>query len=180
MGRDAYVVDGGVLEEVDRFCYLGEMFGYQQSAKRAVRTRIAAAWQKLRMLASLLVNQRIPLVARTRIYCACIRPVLLYGSETWPLTKQLEMLIRSCDCRMLRSMARIRWEDMLSNEEVEQRCEVENVLKKLRRQRLRWYGHVRRREDSHILKRAMDIEVDRIIENPVDRRRHGSNLLRNI
>ena len=158
-GSEGLVVNGGVLEEVDKFCYLGEMLESLQGAERAVRTRIATAWQKWREIASLLMNDKIPLAARTKIYQACIRPVMLYGSETWPLTKQLERLLRSCDCRMLRYMARIRWEDRLSNEEVEKRCKVENILNKLKRQRLRWYGHVRRREESHILRRAMDMDV---------------------
>lgn len=30
------------------------------------------------------------------------------------------------------------------------RCDVEDVLSVLRRQRLRWYGHVKRREDGHV------------------------------
>lgn len=30
------------------------------------------------------------------------------------------------------------------------RCGVEDVLSVLRRQRLRWYGHVKRRKDGHV------------------------------
>jgi hypothetical protein len=98
--REGLEVNGGVLEEVDSFCYLGDMLGCEQGAERAVRTRISSAWNKWREIASLLVNQRIPLAVR-----GCIRPVLLYRVETWMLTKQMEELLEKCDDRMLRYMA---------------------------------------------------------------------------
>ncbi|MPC36995.1 hypothetical protein E2C01_030468 [Portunus trituberculatus] len=37
-------VNGGVLEEVQQFCYLGDMLDYEADAGTAVRTRVAAAW----------------------------------------------------------------------------------------------------------------------------------------
>ena len=57
-------------------------------------------------------------------------------------------------------MAYVRWEDRVSNDEVRRRCGVENIIDVLRRSRLRWYGHVKRREDDHILRRALDMDVD--------------------
>ena len=66
-----------------------------------VRARVAAVWKKWREIASLLVNRKIPLECRTKIYGACIRPVILYGVESWALTKKLKELIYRCDCRML-------------------------------------------------------------------------------
>ena len=50
----------------------------------------------------------------TKIYGACIRPVILYGAESWALTKKLKELIYRCDCRMLRYMAGVKWEEGLS------------------------------------------------------------------
>ena len=55
-------------------------------AESAVRARIATDWKKWRETAGLLVNGSIPMKNRTRTYQACIRPVLLYGGETWPIT----------------------------------------------------------------------------------------------
>ena len=38
--------------------------------------------------------------------------------ETWALTESREGLLASCDYRMLRYMARVRWQDRIANEEV--------------------------------------------------------------
>ena len=69
--------------------------------------------------------------------------------------KRLERLLRSCDLRMLRYMSKIRWEDQISNEEVLNKCELEKISSVLRKQRLRWFEHVKRREENFILRRAI-------------------------
>ena len=77
-----------------------------------------------------------------------MRPALLYAAETWVLTRKLESLLVRCDHRMLRCMAKVRWQDRVSSEGV-QRCGVEDLEDRLRRARLRWFGHVKRREEGH-------------------------------
>ena len=153
-------VDGGNLEIVDQFCYLGEMMACEGGAGEAARIRIAAAWNKWREISSLLVNKTIPLRNRAGIYCACVRPVMLYGAETWATTKVIEKKISSSDQRMLRHMAHVKWEDRVPSEEVRRRCGVKNIVDIMRRSRLRWYGHVKRREEDHVLRRALEMEVE--------------------
>ncbi len=57
-------------------------------------------------------------------------------------------------------MAHVRWEDRVTSEEVRKRCGVKDIIEVLKRSRLRWYGHVRRREEDHILRRAAEMEVE--------------------
>ena len=37
---------------------------------------------------------------------------------------------------------------------------MENIEHRLRKTRLRWFGHVNRRDENSILKRAMELEVE--------------------
>ena len=121
-------------------------------AECAVRARIANVWRNWRELARLLVNQGIPLANRAQVLQAWVRPVLLYGAEIWALTKQLEILVRSCDARILRYMTNTRGEDQAPNNEVGRRCALESLVVVLKRARLRWLGHVVRRDEGHIVK----------------------------
>ena len=59
-------------------------------------------------------------------------------------------------------MSRIRWQDRITkiNEEVRRRCGVENLEHRLRKMRLRWFGHVKRRDGNSILRRALELEVE--------------------
>ena len=94
------------------------------------------------------------------IYCACVRPVLLYGAETWATTKAIEKKICSCDQWMLRHMAHVQWEDRVITEKVRRRCGVKDIMDVLKRNRLRWYGHVTRRDNDHVLSKATEMEVE--------------------
>ena len=94
-----------------------------------------------------------------KVYCACVRPALLYAAETQALIERLEELVTSCDHRMLRYMSRVRWQDRITNEEVRRTCGVENLEHRLRKLRLRWFGHVKCRNENSILRRMMVLEV---------------------
>ena len=69
---------------------------------RAVRARVSAAWEEWRIMASLLTDKRILLRTRRSVYKNCIRSVMLYGSDTWAMTKKDEDIMTKCDRRMLR------------------------------------------------------------------------------
>ncbi len=125
------------VKVVDSFCYFGDVIRCEGGAEAAVRGRIACAWKSWRELASLLVNQNIPLSSRAQVYRVCVRLVLLYGAETWGTTKQLEALLIWCDVRMLRYLIGIRWQ--VSNEEVVRRRGLEGLEELLCKTRLRWF-----------------------------------------
>ena len=78
------------MEIVDSFHYLGNVISCGGGVESVVRDRISGAWSKWRELASLLVNHSIPLEERAKVYCACVRPALVYAAETWALTERLE------------------------------------------------------------------------------------------
>ena len=128
------------LKIVDSFRYLGDCISCGGGVKSAVRDRISCAWSKWREL-------------------ACVRLALLYAAETWALKKRLEGLLASCDHRMLRHMSRVRWQGKITNKEIRRRSGVENFENVLRKTRLRWFGHVKHRDENSIVKRAMEVEV---------------------
>ena len=146
--------------KIDSFCYPGDVVSCGGGVESAIRDRISCVWSKWRESASLLVNHSIPLEERVKVYCACVRPALLYAVKTWALTERLGAMLGSCDHRMLRYMSRVRLQDMISNEEVKRRCGVENLEHRLRKMRLRWFGHVKCRDENSILRRAMELQVE--------------------
>ena len=49
---------------------------------------------------------------------------------------------------------------MITNEEVGRRYGVKNLEQRLRKMRLRWFGHVKRRDGNSILRRTIELEVE--------------------
>ena len=146
-------------------------------AERTVRNGIACAWSKWREVSNLLTNREIPLCHRAKVYEACIRSVMLYGSENWALSKKLEEVILRSDHRRLRYMAGISLHDSVASEEVLRRCGLCDVLKALNKGRMRLFGHVLRRNEDESLAKVGMVQAQ---EEPheVDLRRPGGSVWR--
>ena len=72
---------------------------------------------------------------------------LLYGAETWTLTKKMMTRLTSFEIWTYRRMFKISWKDRVTNEEVLRRmgnnAEVVDIIKS---RKLRYYGHNRRHD----------------------------------
>ena len=122
------------------------MLDCEAGVERSVRARVAAAWGRWRKVSSLVVNRSIDLKTRGRVVEACVRSALLYGTETWALTDRLMDVLQRCDCKMLKYMAGVKWQDGKSSIDVRDVCGMEDLFVKMRQRRLRFLGHVRSEE----------------------------------
>ena len=65
-----------VLEEVEKFCYLGDMISCYGGAPEAMSSRIGSARKKFRELSGWLVRKEgLSLKQRGKIYQCCVKPV---------------------------------------------------------------------------------------------------------
>jgi hypothetical protein len=99
-------------------------------------------------------------VKKRKIYKTIIRPVVLYGSECWATKVRDERRQHVTKMRMLRWMCGVTRMGRIRNEYIRGRLKLEPVTEKMRSKRLAWYGHVMRRDESHITKRVMSMNVD--------------------
>ncbi|XP_075976494.1 uncharacterized protein LOC142976812 [Anticarsia gemmatalis] len=63
------------------------------------------------------------------------------------------------EMRMLRWMCGVTRVDRIRNEYIRGSLKVAAVTEKLESRRLSWYGHVMRREESHVTRRVMNMNV---------------------
>jgi len=59
----------------------------------------------------------------------------------------------------MRYMARVRWQDRISSEEVAKRCSFKMIQDKLRQKRLQWFGHVRKETEGGVFRLVEEMEV---------------------
>ena len=84
-----------VLEEVEKFCYLGNVISYYGGASEAVSARIGSVGKKFGELSGVFVGkQGLSLKQQWKIYQCCVRPVSLYCCEIWELTVADEARLR--------------------------------------------------------------------------------------
>ena len=64
---------------------------------------------------------------KIKIYKTVLRPVLLYGSETWAHKKDEERLLEKTEMRMLRRIPKISLSERLRNEEIRAKAGVIDI-----------------------------------------------------
>ena len=84
-----------------------------------------------------------------------VRPDLLYGAETWATTRGQEARLEVNEMRMLRRMCG----DKIRNEHIRGTTIVVQASKKITEKQLKWYGHVRRMKEEHIVRRMLNVDI---------------------
>ena len=153
--REDLEVDGMRYEVVTNFCYLGDVLDEGGGCAVAVSRRIRAGWSKFRELSGVVLAKDIPNHLKGFVYKTYIRPVAIYGCESWPMRAEEEKRLQRMERKMLRWMVR----EEMEEDEFRRRLGVEDVAIAMRRNRLRWFGHVERREDTSWLKKVRQVEV---------------------
>ena len=117
--------------------------------------------QKFKDLAPILTARKVSTKLRGRVYASGVRSCLLYGAETWAMTQELERRLERTEMRMLRWMdGKAKGEMRTSNKEVLERFGVEPVKIVMTTNRLRWFGHVERKEEGDWVRKCLSMEVD--------------------
>ena len=152
--------DGMSIEEVGSFSYLGDTIGKQGGAGEAVTARVRSGWKKFKELAPFLTDKYTSMTVRGQVYDACVRSAMLYGSETWPVKVEDENKIQRNDRKMIRWICGVKISDRLASAELIKKLGIEDIKVLLRRRRLRWAGHVERKDGSDWVKKCVDFNVD--------------------
>ena len=100
------------------------------------------------------------LVTKINVYCAVVLPTLLYGCEAWTPYRRHIRRLDQFHMRCLRCIANIKWQDMIPNTEVLQRCAQAGIEQDIKRAQLHWSGHLVRMADDRIPKDVFYGELD--------------------
>ena len=138
------VIGDDSLESVDSFCYLGDTISAGGGVGGSSVARIRSGWKKFRELLPLLASRVFSLKMKGRVFEACVRSVVLYGSETWAVKEEDLTRLHRNDLRMVRRMCGVTLKDRKSSEELLDRLGLCNIRDCVQSRRLRWFGHLGR------------------------------------
>ena len=136
------------------------MLSVDADADAALEARIRNSWNKFRQLVPLITNKDVSLIIRGRLYSSCVRSSMLHGSETWPIRKENEVALQQAEMRMVRWMCGLKLKDRFPSRELRERLGIDDIALVLLQNRLRWYGHVLRKEDDDWVKKCTEYEVE--------------------
>ena len=154
-------LNGEVLEEVEKFKYLGSMVAAGGGVEADVCNRVNEGCKMLGAMKSVMKCRELGMNVKRELYERIIMPVVLYGAETWGLREAERQKLNVFEMRCLRSMAGVTRFDRIRNEEVRRRTGVEDELAmRVDRCVLRWFGHMERMEGGRLVKKVMKANVN--------------------
>ena len=152
---------GMILEGVEEFRYLGTIITSENRVEDEVKNRIAAGARCLWALNDIFKSRNLSRTTKLTTYITIIRPILLYGCETWRLTKELERKLLVFENGVMRRI----WGPIFDetentwrrrhNIELREASKLPPITNIIRSCRLRWAGHVARMEDDRTVKCVM-------------------------
>jgi len=141
-------VQGIDIETVDSYIYLGKRISLKNDTPGEVNRRIQLAWVKFGKLDFIFRDQDLPISLKKQVFNQCIIPVLSYGAETWTTTRKLEKKLRVTERAMERIMIGVTRKDRVTNQNLREKTNVQDIIKEIKIKKWRWAGHLARQHDN--------------------------------
>jgi hypothetical protein len=169
-------IGGDEFEVVDEFVYLGSLVTADNETSREIQRRIMAGNRAYFGLRRTLRSNRIRRRTKLTIYKTLIRPVVLYGHETWTMLVADQRALGAFERKVLRTICGgVQTEDgswrRRMNHELHQLLGEPPIVQTAKIGRLRWAGHVVRMSDDSPVKMVLD-------NDPTGTRRPGAQRAR--
>lgn len=158
------------FKATENFIYLGSLVNENGKLTEEIKRRIMLANRCFFGLRKQFSSRLLSRASKLRLYKTLVRPVLLYGSETWTMTRREEILLELFERKVLRSIFGAIYDTngwrRRFNHEIYALLQDPNVVEIAKINRLRYAGHVQRRENDHPAKQHLT-------SNPSGQRRRG-------
>ena len=113
--QEPITVYGEPLEEVLDFVYLGSVVDVSGGTDADIKARKGKARAAFKKMKNVWCSAGLSTRTKIRIFNSTVKPVLLYGCETWRMNetpiKKLQSFINTC----LRKILKIFWPELISN-----------------------------------------------------------------
>lgn len=149
-----------LLNKVKEFKYLGAYVEEGGELNKEIEKKVQAGWGKWREASGVLCDKRMPLKLKGKYYSAVVRPVMTYSSECWAVKKCHVQKLSVAEMKMLRMMCGVTRRDRVRNEYVRASVGIDSIEDKLAQKRLRWLGHVIRKEEEDVVKKVWRVDSE--------------------
>ena len=153
------LVENETLEQLDTFKYLGQLITSDAKNEKEIRARIAMAKGRFEKMYKLFESKQISTKLKLRMINCYVYSILLYGCETWTLTKTLCDKLEACEMFLLRRMGKISWKQKVSNAQVLEKFSTKRqLLDIIKRRKMCFFGHIKRHDS--IIKDILEGKVE--------------------
>jgi hypothetical protein len=147
----------------------------QNEVEADIKGKIAAGNRCYRSFGKILGTRYISKNTKIRIYKTIIRPIVLYGSETWAITGKMASSLVTWERKILRKIYGPKCEQgvwrIRTNLELQNVYRSPDIVTEIKVRRLKWLGHIIRMDGARMAKKVF-------VSSPEGRRDIGRPKLR--
>ena len=147
------------VPRVKKFKYLGSTVQESGGCEREVKKRVQARWNRWRRVSGVICDRRLSARVKGKVYSSVVRPAMVYGLETVAVTKKQVEEMEVTEIKILRFAMGVTRKEKIRNKHIRSTVKVEQLGMKMREGRLRWYGHVMRRDQEYVGRKMMEMEL---------------------
>nr|CAH7739892.1 unnamed protein product [Callosobruchus chinensis] len=153
-------IDGKKLEDVDTFKYLGTVIDSTGREDQNLGERISGAGKLFWALnRSCFSKRELSIKTKLKVYKTLVLPVLLWGSESWVLSKRMKQQLQTMEMKFLRRIKGVTRADRIRNEDIRKELGIESVADLLERNQLKWFGHMCRMDSDRQVRKVWDCKT---------------------
>ena len=110
-------------------------------------------------MSGVLCDRKLSARVKGKMYKSVVRPAMLYGIKTVAVTERQVGKMEVAELKMLRWALEVTRKNKIRNEYVRGSAKIAKLGDKIRNAGLRWYKHVKRREEGYVRKRILEMAV---------------------
>ena len=146
---DEFLLDGKKIDIVGDFIFLGSKIQNSGRCEGEIIRRLALGRAAMTGLNKIWRDKNITTETKSRIVNALVFPVVMYGSESWTITKAMRKRIDSFELWCWRRLLRVPWTARRTNISILTEIKPSLTLEaRMLRHKLKYFGHVMRADNS--------------------------------
>ena len=139
------------LPQVTEYKYMGNTLQRDGDMSTEINKRTQCGWNNWRKMSGVLCDKSVPPPhVKGKINKMIVQPAMMYGMETMPVTSSHVKKLEVTEMRMCRWTCGHTLRDDVRNENIKDTLRVESITERCRKARLRWFGHVKRRDQDYV------------------------------
>lgn len=154
--RSKIIYENKSIEQVNVFNYLGcqiSFFGKYDLDKKIL------TFQNMCGTIVRTLKNKTRRETQLKFYKVMAVPALLYGAETWVLTKKDRLRIQAAEMKFLRAVSGYKLSDQRRNEDIRHELNIFNLNDKIKEYREKWIEHLNRQPEDNIAKQSLNYKV---------------------
>lgn len=149
-------IDGEIINKTNDCIYLGQIISCENVMDKEIERRIKIGWKKYWSMRKIFKSMKLNEKTKTKALKMCIYPAILYGCQTWSLTKKQLKRLDVTQYQMFRSILGIRKYEKISNQRINEVMQMKDLSKEATKMKWNWAGHVVRMDNNRWAKKLTE------------------------